>query len=159
MLRYNWLVHTVISMFLTFALALHSSTFSVSVIMYIFSCFFGCSECTLKYQCIRMYKGMSMSVRLAPPQNTPLLQLCLSWGPFPPSSSSYPSLPPMCAPCPNPFPSRKALIEGAGFSLWPVGAHYCVFISKWGLPDWFNIHVSASYSWPYIHTHSLALSN
>lgn len=63
----------------------------------------------------------------------------------------FPSQPPMCPSCPNPFPGRKALIEGAGFSLWPVGAHYCVFISKWGLPDWFNIHVSASYFWPSTH--------
>lgn len=74
--------------------------------------------------------------------------LCLSSGPIPPFFPSHPPLPPMCPRCPNPFPGRKALIEGAGFGLWPVGTHYCVFISKWGLPDWFNIHVSASYSWP-----------
>lgn len=67
---------------------------------------------------------------------------------FLPPPLFYPDLTPMCPPCPNPFPGRKVLIEGAGFSLWPVGVHYCVFISKRGLPDWFNIHVSASYSWP-----------
>lgn len=60
----------------------------------------------------------------------PLSPLFLSSGPFPPFSPSHPPLPPMCPRCPNPFPGRKALIEGAGFSLWPVGAHYCVFISK-----------------------------
>lgn len=61
--------------------------------------------------------------------------LCLSSGPIPSSSPFYPDLAPMCPPCPNPFPGRKVLIEGAGFSLWPVGVHYCVFISKRGLPD------------------------
>lgn len=63
----------------------------------------------------------------APPPSSPL---CLSSGPIPPFFPSHPPLPPMCPRCPNPFPGRKALIEGAGFSLWPVGAHYCVFISK-----------------------------
>lgn len=64
-------------------------------------------------------------------------------------SPSFPLTLP-CPSCPNPFPGRKALIEGAGLGLWPVGTHYCVFISKWGLADWFNIHVSASYFWPCI---------
>uniref|UniRef100_A0A3B1JF33 Ets2 repressor factor like 1 n=1 Tax=Astyanax mexicanus TaxID=7994 RepID=A0A3B1JF33_ASTMX len=64
------------------------------------------------------------------PLQLPPPLLCLSSGPIPPSSPPYPDLTPMCPPCPNPFPGRKALIEGAGFSLWPVGAHYCVFISK-----------------------------
>lgn len=135
----------------------HSSTSSESVTV-------PCADCFVLWNALNVHwnTGVSECMRArvcqydSPPQKYPPspLQLCLSWGLVPPSSSSYPSLPPMCTPCPNPFPSRKALIEGAGFSLWPVGAHYCVFISKWGLPDWFNIHVSASYSWPYIHTHS-----
>lgn len=83
-----------------------------------------------------------------PTHLTPPPLFCLSSGPIPSSSHFYPDVTPMCPPCPNPFPGRKVLIEGAGFSLWPVGVHYCVFISKRGLPDWFNIHVSASYSWP-----------
>lgn len=61
---------------------------------------------------------------------SPSSLLCLSSGPIPPFFPSHPPFPPMCPRCPNPFPGRKALIEGAGFSLWPVGAHYCVFISK-----------------------------
>lgn len=60
----------------------------------------------------------------------PASLLCLSSGPIPPFFPSHPPLPPMCPRCPNPFPGRKALIEGAGFSFWPVGTHYCVFISK-----------------------------
>ena len=58
----------------------------------------------------------------------PLILFVLgSFYPLLPFSTSSPS---HVSPCPNPFPGRKALIEGAGFSLWPVGAHYCVFISK-----------------------------
>lgn len=76
-----------------------------------------CPRADLKRQCVNRRAHMFT------PDHTVVLR---SYTPLP----FFPSHPPMCPSCPNPFPGRKALIEGAGFGLWPVGAHYCVFISK-----------------------------
>uniref|UniRef100_A0A3Q1GG63 Ets2 repressor factor like 1 n=1 Tax=Acanthochromis polyacanthus TaxID=80966 RepID=A0A3Q1GG63_9TELE len=80
---------------------------------------------TYKFNFSKVVLSSSHNMHLLPPPHSVCPRVL-----FPPFFPSHPPLPPMCPRCPNPFPGRKALIEGAGFSLWPVGAHYCVFISK-----------------------------